>query len=64
LLTVEDKNLELREDPVKGVLISGISEVIASSTNEIMAMLKIGNKNRTKEKTGANDVSSRSHAIL
>ena len=27
-------------------------------------MLKIGNKNRMKEATGANAVSSRSHAIL
>lgn len=64
LLTVEDKSLDLREDPVKGPTVAGITEVVATQTYEIMTMLKIGNKNRMKEATGANDVSSRSHAIL
>ena len=29
-----------------------------------MTMLKIGNRNRTKESTMANEVSSRSHAVF
>jgi len=29
-----------------------------------MALLKVGNRNRSKEATEANEVSSRSHAVL
>lgn len=64
LLTVDDKNLEIREDPVKGIMIAGITEIITANVSEIMTVLKIGNKNRSKEATGVNDISSRSHAIL
>lgn len=31
---------------------------------EVLALLKVGNKNRSKEATDANKESSRSHAIL
>lgn len=64
LLTVEDKNLELREDPLRGVVITGITEVMTSTVSEIITILKIGNRNRSMEPTAANEVSSRSHAIL
>jgi len=64
LLSMEDKNLELREDPIKGVTVHGITEVEAASISEIRAILKIGNKNRTKEMTNANEASSRSHAVF
>lgn len=64
LLTIDDKNLEIREDPIKGIVIAGITEIITVSVTEIMTVLKIGNKNRSKEATGVNDISSRSHAIL
>ena len=40
LLSSEDTNLDLREDPVRGNCVSGITEVIASTTSEVMAMLK------------------------
>jgi kinesin family member 18/19 len=64
LLTSDDTNLELRHDPISGVKIAGISEVITSNVTEVFTMLKIGNKNRMKEATNANAVSSRSHAVL
>jgi kinesin family protein 18/19 len=64
LLTVEDKNLELREDPLRGVVITGITEVMTSTVSEIITIIKIGNRNRSMEPTAANEVSSRSHAIL
>lgn len=64
LLTIDDKNLEIREDPVKGIMIAGVTEIVTSNVAEIMTVLKIGNKNRSKEATGVNDISSRSHAIL
>ena len=59
-----EKSLELREDTVKGIVIAGVSEIKAESTNEILELLYLGNQNRTTEATDANDESSRSHAIL
>ena len=59
-----DRNFELREDPKEGVQITGITEVTISSINELNTVLRVGNRNRSKESTGANDASSRSHAIL
>lgn len=54
----------MREDAVKGMVVSNLTEVIATSVDEVMALLRIGNKNRTTEATNANATSSRSHAIL
>ena len=43
LLSIEDKNLDLREDPSQGVVVAGITEIECSSTSEIMALLKVIN---------------------
>ena len=64
LLINNGPNLELREDPNKGLFINGITEIITKSGEHILSILKKGNKNRTTEATNANQTSSRSHAIL
>jgi hypothetical protein len=64
LLSNSDENLDLREDPNKGISIANISELNVTSCKDIMQILKRGNKNRTQEATNANETSSRSHAIL
>ena len=64
LLVNNSENLDLREDPNKGVIVSGITEMIPKSSEHILSILKKGNKNRTTESTNANETSSRSHAIL
>lgn len=64
LLTTDDKNLDLREDPFKGVVVHGITEVEVESTNQIMTLLKVGGRNRTKEATAVHLESSRSHGII
>lgn len=46
------------------MVIAGVSEVEVNSTGEIFTLLKIGNRNRAKEATGANENSTRSHAVL
>ena len=46
------------------MVIAGVSEVEVNSTAEIFTLLKIGNRNRAKEPTGANENSTRSHAVL
>ena len=64
LLINNSDNLELREDPNKGLVVNGITEIIPKSSEHILNILKKGNKNRTTESTNANETSSRSHAIL
>lgn len=54
----------MSQDPVKGVTVAGITELVAANAKEVMKMLSMGNRNRTTEATGANSVSSRSHAVL
>ena len=64
LLINNSPNLELREDPNRGLIINGITEILANSGEHILSILKKGNKNRTTEATNINQTSSRSHAIL
>ncbi len=65
LLNPENISLELREDPIKGMTVSGIFEVSGlSSAQELLDLLHKGNTNRTTEPTSANVTSSRSHAVL
>jgi kinesin family protein 18/19 len=54
----------LREDPVKGVCVTGVLEIMTTNVDEIMKCLRKGNRNRACEATGANETSSRSHAVL
>jgi kinesin family protein 18/19 len=56
--------LDLRENPLKGPEVAGISEWQCSSKDEIMGLLRKGNRNRSQESTAANSESSRSHAVL
>lgn len=64
LLVMRNKYLDLREDPVRGIMVAGVTEIMTTNTDEIMSLLREGNKNRTKEATAANEASSRSHAVL
>ena len=56
--------LEIREDPVKGVQVAGLTEILASTPEEVIRVMHQGNKLRTTEPTAANETSSRSHAVL
>jgi len=64
LLNGKNDSLDLREDNVKGVCVAGVMEIMTTNTAEIMDHIRVGNRNRTKEFTQANDASSRSHAVL
>jgi len=66
LLTEEkSKVLSLREDQEKGVVIvAGVKEQSVSCYEDVMEYLSFGNKNRKTEATMANQVSSRSHAVM
>lgn len=64
LLWAKSPNLDLREDPARGVTVAGVTEIMTTNTDEIMHLLREGNKLRTKEATYANEASSRSHAVM
>ena len=59
-----DDYLDLREDPIKGPVVAGITEVEVHTSGEIMQLLHQGNAKRSQAATAANEVSSRSHAVL
>ncbi len=61
---VSPEVLDLREDPDKGITVAGLSEIEVESPEDVMELLFFGNQNRTQEATGANETSSRSHAVL
>jgi kinesin family protein 18/19 len=56
--------LDLREDPLKGPIVAGLTEIEATSAEEVMDLLQRGNARRSQHPTAANEVSSRSHAVL
>ncbi len=64
LLSDTEEYLDLREDPIKGPVVAGITEVETRNGNEIMELLQQGNARRSQQPTAANEVSSRSHAVL
>ena len=64
IINDDNEYLDLREDPIKGITVSGITEVNVNNSNDMLKILKRGNRNRTIEATGANETSSRSHAIF
>lgn len=64
LLNDTEEYLDLREDPIAGPTVAGITEIYAKSGSEIMGLLHKGNERRTQQPTAANEVSSRSHAVF
>ena len=64
LLSETQEYLDLREDPIKGPIVAGVTEVEAKSGNAVMELLHQGNARRSQASTAANEVSSRSHAVL
>ncbi|KAH7404464.1 hypothetical protein KP509_15G026700 [Ceratopteris richardii] len=64
LLDRSSRHLELREDPEQGIFVSGLKRVQVNSAAKILELLQIGNSRRKTERTDANAISSRSHAVL
>lgn len=56
--------LDLRDGPLSGVKIAGVTEIKVEDTEQVMNHLFIGNKRRSTESTNANQTSSRSHAVF
>ncbi|GMI27358.1 hypothetical protein TrRE_jg13163, partial [Triparma retinervis] len=58
------ESLQIREDPNLGVFIPSATQVIATSTRGVLAVLRTAAKHRAVRCTKQNSFSSRSHAIL
>ena len=56
--------MAILEDPAKGVVVQDLSEYEIEGVEDLQHIIKIGNERRTVAATGANQTSSRSHAIL
>lgn len=64
LLSASPTSLELRDDPVRGSTVAGVKEMPAKTAEGVMELVSAGNGRRSEERTAANPVSSRSHAVL
>lgn len=58
------QNLQLSEDPLLGVMVQDLTEVEMKSFEETQDLIAVGNSRRVIAETKANEVSSRSHAIV
>ncbi|XP_078348756.1 kinesin-like protein KIF18A isoform X2 [Oculina patagonica] len=63
-LLMPGQPLAVREDPQRGVCVSGLTLHKPTSAEELLGMLEFGNNNRTQHPTDANAQSSRSHAVF
>lgn len=64
LLSTSEEPLDIREDPVHGVQVTGAKEFTVTSSKEIFTLIVKGNKRRTIDFTNHNEDSSRSHGVL
>jgi tetratricopeptide (TPR) repeat protein len=59
-----ESNVDLREDPKEGVVLSGASSTSLASIEDAVATIERANRNRATASTAMNDASSRSHSVL
>ena len=64
LLSKQNKDLKIQENPETGIVIDGLSEVYLSSINEFFDYVELSQINRKTAETKLNHNSSRSHCIL
>ena len=64
LLSTNRKELIIREDPIKGAYIQGITEKYASTYNELFGIMEQGKERRKVGSTLMNTISSRSHSLF
>lgn len=64
LLDPKRQNLQIREDPKRGIYVEGMSEEYVNSVEEMMELMYLGSENRAQAATGMNEGSSRSHSVF
>ena len=63
LLDNSKKNLDIRENNLRDVIVSNLTEISVSNYFEIMNLLIKGEENRMVAETKLNEKSSRSHSV-
>ncbi len=58
------KNLQIKEDKLKGIFIQNLTEIYVGSAEHMLAIMKTGANNRTIAATRMNENSSRSHSLF
>jgi hypothetical protein len=58
------RDLPIREEPVSGIFVEGLTEYLVQSETECVFLLKRGEKNRVVRGTYMNQNSSRSHSLF
>eukprot|EP00771_Trimastix_marina_P000876 gnl/Trimastix_PCT/1909.p1 GENE.gnl/Trimastix_PCT/1909~~gnl/Trimastix_PCT/1909.p1 ORF type:complete len:1223 (+),score=352.48 gnl/Trimastix_PCT/1909:110-3778(+) len=64
LFNEENRDLQVRESPQKGIYVQGLTEEFVASEEDIFALLEIGEKMRAVSGTDMNAESSRSHSLF
>ena len=64
LLDSSQVNLQIREDPGRGIWVDGCKSEIISQPGEFLELMKVGQKNRVTGSTNMNMHSSRSHSLF
>eukprot|EP01119_Soliformovum_irregulare_P013500 TRINITY_DN359_c0_g2_i1.p1 TRINITY_DN359_c0_g2~~TRINITY_DN359_c0_g2_i1.p1 ORF type:complete len:685 (-),score=277.79 TRINITY_DN359_c0_g2_i1:587-2614(-) len=64
LFNPKNSNLKVRETPLRGVWVEGLTEQYVMTESEVMDCLLLGEKFRTVSATNMNAVSSRSHSLF
>merc|ERR1740129_2334161 len=60
----KQSNLKIRENGTGSVFVEGLEEAVVSSPEEVISLMREGEKNRHYEQTNMNARSSRSHTIF
>jgi hypothetical protein len=58
------KSLNVREDKTSGIFVEGLAEYVVQNIQDVMPLIKRGDKNRCVRATRMNAASSRSHTIF
>ncbi len=64
LLTDDTVELKIKESPIRGIYVDGLSELALESEEELMYYIDSGEQRRVWAETRHNSVSSRSHTIF
>lgn len=64
LLDNKSNNLKIKQSPLRGIYVQGLSTVCVTNSNELLEIVALGEEVRTVASTRINASSSRSHLLL
>ena len=64
LINPQNEVREIREDPLRGNTVTGLTQIYMTSVEDVIATIRMADKNRTKDPTSFTATSSRSHSLM